>query len=238
MSLTHKTSLVYITWVTFYSGEKGTLYKEMQASGVVTHPGFLSLPLPCLSLWLSGILLGPNLNTYCMKASQINNKQVDRQNLLEPSFLELWQLFKFYFTPPRYFLHCCVLITTLWLVMPDLPNDSADSWEQLLCFLPWYPGDIFRIIGFFGAFQTWMYKVCLRLHLPQILAAGPALTPRSFCIRGRKWGASGDPGPWCLFMVVSSVSRIPPLIHKVKFLMHSMFLYIIYHSTKNTVSGA
>lgn len=70
----------------------------MQACGVVTHPGFRSLPLPCLSL--SGILLGPNLNTYCMKASEINNKQADRQNLLEPSFLELWQLFKFYFTPP------------------------------------------------------------------------------------------------------------------------------------------
>lgn len=98
MSLTHKTPLVYITWVIFYSEEKGTLSKEMQACGVVTHPGFLSLPLPCLSLL--GILLGPNLNTYRTKASEINNKQVDRQNLLEPSFLELWQLFKFYFILP------------------------------------------------------------------------------------------------------------------------------------------
>lgn len=48
---------------------EGTLYKEMQAFEVVTHPGFLLEFLPCLSgsCWLN--------STYCMKTLEKTKPQ-------------------------------------------------------------------------------------------------------------------------------------------------------------------
>ena len=51
-------------------------------------------------------------------------------------------------------------------------------------------GDICRFIGFFGAFQTQIYKFYLILHISQILDLGPALFLHSFCVCGRKLAAS------------------------------------------------
>lgn len=68
----------------FYSWEKGTLYKEVQAFGVVAHSGFLSLSLPCL-LW---ILPGARLTPYWMKPLETNNESFyNRPSLNCGSFL-------------------------------------------------------------------------------------------------------------------------------------------------------
>lgn len=111
MSLTHKTPLVYITWVIFYSGEKGTLYKEMQACGVVTHPGFLWLALPCLSLSRESYQGQVKYLPYEGFKKKTTNKRADKTFYRYPS-LNCGSFLNFILLLPWYFLHCCVLITT------------------------------------------------------------------------------------------------------------------------------
>ena len=195
MSLTYKTLLVYITWMLFYSWEKGTLYK------VVTHPDFF---FPAS--------LDPNttrLNTRCMKPLEKNktNKKQTSITILP------WTVADFCFTPPLV-LHtwCCVLVVTvLWCLT------SSSQWYRTLLRAPAWLSLLSSLV-----LRRYFYVYGLPQGFPNIdMQVFPKITHYTdlscrFCSitvsLAQSWEQAGPGTLVSILMEVSSISRIFPTV--------------------------